>query len=186
LETDYRQLCIELFGTDNADEIRKIVKAKNVRGAGRKKKFTDEDVNEIRELRSHGVSINDIAERYNTSRQVISKYISVPPAEGIDMRMTYMFYQSPCTVINIDSTNKKIFIENYTDDYVRRAFGINENPSWKDFEKFLEYRCFDRTCGCMDAILSDLHLDSYDPLQIVQITKGRTTDDNMWIKTQKY
>ena len=29
-------------------------------------------------------------------------------------------------------------------------------------------------------------LDSYDPLQIVEKTKGRTADDNLWIKFKYY
>ena len=47
METDYRKLCKELFGTDDEEQLRHIAEAfrkKNARNAGRKKKFSEEDV----------------------------------------------------------------------------------------------------------------------------------------------
>ena len=47
MNVDYRKLCLELFGTDDVDELTKIAQVhreKNPRKAGRKKKFTAEDV----------------------------------------------------------------------------------------------------------------------------------------------
>ena len=75
MHIDYRKLCVELFGTDDVTELRNIaqtVNQKNARNAGRKKKFTAKEISEIRKLLDHGVTINEIAERYGTSRQIIS------------------------------------------------------------------------------------------------------------------
>ena len=42
MNTDYRKLCIELFGTDDVAELKKIAeKVSTNRNAGRKKKFTN-------------------------------------------------------------------------------------------------------------------------------------------------
>lgn len=98
------------------------------------------------------------------------------------MRMEYMYEKTPCTIIDVDFLNQKVKIENLTDNIVRRAFGIIEEPTWEDFEYFLKDRCFPETRDGMKQILKDLGLDFYDPLQIVEKTKGRTAEDPMWIR----
>ena len=45
-------------------------------------------------------------------------------------------------MIDIDFLHEKIYIKNYTDQIPLRAFGVVDNPSWNDFEYFLEDRCF--------------------------------------------
>ena len=61
MHTDYRKLCVELFGTDDVAELRNIaqtVNQKNARNAGRKKKFTADEIGEIRKLLDDDVTIN--------------------------------------------------------------------------------------------------------------------------------
>jgi len=94
--------------------------------------------------------------------------------------------RTPCTEIDVDFLNQKICIQNYTDDILHRAFGILEKPTWEDFEDFLQYRCFSRTRGNEKEILKSLQLQAYDPLQIVEKTRGKITDDNMWLKIRYY
>ena len=189
MNIDYRKLCIELFGTDDIDELKAIAeknRAKNPRNAGRKKKFTTEDVQKMRELLEDGTTVNDIAKRFQTSRQIIGKYLSDKPADGYTLRMTYMYKQYPCTVIDVDFLNQKIVIQNKTKDVLRRAFGIIEVPTWNDFNEFLKDRCFPATRGNAKDILKQLQLTSYDPLQIVEKTKGRMAEDDMWLKFAYY
>ena len=77
-------------------------------------------------------------------------------------------------------------IQNKTKDMLHRAFGVIENPTWNDFEMFLKDRCFSSTRGNAKEILKELQLTSYDPLQIVEKTRGRTAEDNMWLKFNYY
>jgi hypothetical protein len=189
VNTDYRKLCVELFGTDDVNELKKIaqtVKEKNSRNAGRKKKFTPEDVQTICGLVANGVTVNEVAKRFQTSRQVIGKYLNAQPAEGYTLRMTYMYQQHPCTVIDVDFLNQKVVVQNKTKDVLHRAFGVIENPTWNDFEMFLKDRCFPVTRGNVKDILKELQLTDYDPLQIVERTKGRTAEDDMWLKFAYY
>ena len=189
MNIDYRKLCIELFGTDDVDELKTIadkIRVKNPRNAGRKKKFTPKDVQKMRELLESGTTVNDIAKRFQTSRQIIGKYLNDNPAEGYTLRMTYMYKQYPCTVIDVDFLNQKIMIQNKTKDMLRRAFGVIEEPTWKDFNDFLKERCFPATRGNAKEILRQLQLTSYDPLQIVEKTRGRMAEDNMWLKFAYY
>lgn len=63
-----------------------------------------------------------------------------------------------------------------------RAFGVKLTPTFADYEKFLESRCFPRTRDKMKLLLEELDLNSYDPLAIIEKTKGRMAEDAMWIR----
>lgn len=189
MNTEYQKLCVDLFGTDDVNELKRIArkaKEKNSRNAGRKKKFAPEDVQTIRDLIENGVTMNEVAKRFQTSRQVIGKYLNAKPTEGYTLRMTYMYQQHPCTVIDVDFLNQKVLVQNKTKDMLHRAFGVIENPTWNDFETFLGERCFPATRGNIKDILGELQLTSYDPLQIIEKTKGRTAEDDMWLKFNYY
>ena len=60
----------------NLDDLKKGVLIHNARGAGRKAKFTDKQIEEIRRLREDGNTIKDIANRYNCSVGLIHKLIN--------------------------------------------------------------------------------------------------------------
>ena len=63
----------------NLEEINNLKKNSlihNARGAGRKAKFTDDQVDEIRRLREDGNTIKEIAKRYNCSVGLIHKLIN--------------------------------------------------------------------------------------------------------------
>ena len=189
MNTDYRKLCMNLFGTDDVKELEKLaktIKKKNPRNAGRKKKFTQDEVLQMQTMIASGVTVNEVAEEFRTSRQVIGKYLNTKPAEGYTLRMTYMYNQHPCTIIDVDFLNERVMIQNKTTDMLHRAFGVNEEPTWNDFEVFLQDRCFPATRGNVKDILKDLRLTDYDPLQIVEKTKGRTAEDDMWLKFAYY
>ena len=83
-------------------------------------------------------------------------------------------------------SNPLHYRDDRTDDMLHRAFGVVEKPTWEHFEEFLADRCFPETRGNLKAILKELNIGSYDKLQIVEKTKGRTTDDNLWIKFKYY
>lgn len=182
MAVDYRKLCVEIFGTDDENEIRRIASAVPKYEPGRKKKFTENDIAELRSLYSNGMTIEMIAQKYNTSRQIVSKYLTEPIHSGCTMRMTYMYKKKPCTEIDIDFLNRKIYIQNKTNDILHRAFGVVENPTWTDFEQFIEGRCPPRTRGNIKEILKELSVPSYDPISIIELTKGKCVEDDMWIK----
>ena len=186
---DYKAVCQDLFGTTDVDELKRLaaqINQKNPRQAGRKKKFKHEDVERMRELRADGVPMQEIADRYGTSRQIVSKYLNQAPEDGYTMRMTLMYQNRPCTAIDVNFLQNKIKIQNYTKDILHRAFGIKEDPTWEDFYVFLQDRCFSKTRGDVKTVLAGLGLQDYDPLQIVEKTNGRTAEDDLWLKFQYY
>ena len=156
---DYHKLCLDLFGTDDVNELKRIARAyreKNPRKAGRKKKFTAEDVRTIHSLLENGMTVNQVAERYQTSRQIIGKYLNEKPAKGYTLRITYMYRQHPCTIIDVDFFNQRVMARNKTKDVLHRAFGVTEAPTWDDFEVFLKDRCFPATRGNAKDLLKQL------------------------------
>lgn len=181
---NYRDLCIELFGTDDEAALRKIAvkyKEKNTRNAGRKRKVSDEEIQRMRRMRNAGTSIQELAKTFGISRQTVERYLNTAAEDGYTMRLTYMFRRQPCTVIDVNFLDQKVMIQNKTDDILHRAFGIIEKPTWHDFEVFLQERCFPRTRGNCKELVQALNLMDYDPLQIVEKTKGRLADDEMWL-----
>lgn len=91
MNVDYRKLCVELFGTDDVDqlkEIARLLQEKNPRRAGRKKKFTPEDVQKIRDMIEDGMTVNEVAKQFQISRQVIGRYINEKPSETFTLHMT--------------------------------------------------------------------------------------------------
>ena len=85
------------------------------------------------------------------------------------------------TTIYADFEKREIHIENHTDHILDTAFGINEHPTWEQFEKFLESRCMPRTMHHVEWLLADIGLDHYDPLSIIEKTNGRVAGDNYWL-----
>ena len=98
------------------------------------------------------------------------------------MILKFMDLNGVYTIIEADFQNETVKIENKTDLLLHRAFGINEHPTWKDFEDFLEERCFPRTRDKLKLVLKDMELDFYDPLTIIRKTQGRMADDTQWIE----
>ena len=178
MAVDYRRLCIELFGTDNVDELKKIAER---RQTGRKKSLSEKDIQKIIELQQQGMTTQKIAEILGVSRQTISKYLNAFPDGNYTMRINYMLRQKVCTEIYVDFLNKKISIINRTNDVLFRAFGVIENPTWEDFEYFLKERCFPESRGNKKEILKGLGIDHFDPLQIIEATKGKMAEDNHYI-----
>ncbi len=178
MATDYRRLCIELFGTDNVEELKRIADKKKT---GRKKSLSEKDVQKIIEMQQQGITTGEIAEHFGVSRQTISKYLNAFPKGNYTLRINYMLKQKVCTEIYVDFFNEKIKIINRTNDVLLRAFGSTENPTWEDFEYFLRERCFPEDRGNKKEILNALGVDHFDPLQIIEATKGRMAEDNQYI-----
>ena len=182
MATDYRQLCIELFGTDDVSKLRQISKKL---GCGRKKALSKTDTGKAVEMQKQGMSVGEIAQHFSVSRQTISKYLNTPPDEKYSLRLDFMFRQKVCTEIYVDFLNKKISVINRTDDIIKRAFGVKEDPTWTDFEEFIGSRCFPESRANKKDIINKLGLPFYEPLNIIEKTKGRMAEDNQYINITK-
>ena len=106
-------------------------------------------------------------------------YVRIPDRDpSFRLRMYYKYLDQICTVIDIDERLRRIRIKNYVPDLQFRAFGRNESPTFEDYEAFLESRCFPRTRDKMKLMLKELDLPFYDPLMIIEKTKGRMAEDD--------
>lgn len=107
------------------------------------------------------------------------------PKQNYPMRLWYMNQSEICTIIDVDERLRKVQIYNYTNDYIFRAFGREENPTFEQYEEFLESRCFPRSRDKMKLMLKEMDLPFYEPLMIIEKTGGRMAEDNFWIKIDK-
>jgi hypothetical protein len=108
------------------------------------------------------------------------------PSEEYTLRMDFKLGDKTCTTIYADFSREKVAIRNRTDDMLHRAFGVNEDPTWSDFEQFLESRCFPRSRGYAKRIVQGLGVSGYDPLEIAEATEGRTAEDDMYLTFQNF
>lgn len=157
----------------------------NDRNAGRKHKFNNSDVEEMIVMLKDGYSIADIAKRFDTSRQVIGRYINKKPTKNFTHKITYMYGHKPMTIIYVDFLNNKIQIQNRTDNIYDRAFGKVENPNWNQFEIFLQDRVISKERIDLDKVLETIGVDHYDPFLIINKTKGKIEGDKYWMRIKK-
>lgn len=90
-----------------------------------------------------------------------------------------------CTVIYVDFTDKTLKAQNHTDDIIKTAFGNNKFPNWTDFMAFLEERCIPRERDGLREYLDVIGVAEYNPLEIIQKTKGKMAEDKQWIEIEK-
>jgi putative transcriptional regulator len=108
------------------------------------------------------------------------------PNSAYSMRLYYLQNDEICTTIDVDERHRFVKIKNYVSDCMKKAFGNNENPTFEDYEEFLESRCFPRSGDKMKIRLRELNLPFYEPLMIIEKTNGRMAEDNFWIKIERY
>ena len=106
------------------------------------------------------------------------------PEKKLRLRIYYMCKDEICTVIDADESQRVVEIKNYTDNLQYRAFGINTEPTYADFEEFLESRCFPRSRDKMKLELDKLGIPFYDPMMIIEKTEGGMADDDFWLKIE--
>lgn len=182
----------------------------NERGAGRKRILTEEQLVAIKKRHEEGETITALAQEYGISRQALSKTMNakskdadivchsleqwkkqnqdfqIEDTERYKMRMDYMCENQNCTSILIDFQNRTILVKNDTENPLHRAFGIKAKPDWQDFEDFIRERCVPESRIGMKMFLSELGLDVYDPLAIIEKTHGRMAEDLQWIRLSYY
>ena len=122
--------------------------------------------------------------------EILKRDLSIPekfriPEKKYKLRLYYMFENTVCTIIDIDEVNRSVAIKNYTSNPQFRAFGINTEPTFEDYEEFLESRCFPRSRDKIKLELERLGIPFYDPLLIIEKTEGRMAEDDFWIKTER-
>ncbi len=107
------------------------------------------------------------------------------PEKRFGLRLWYMYKNTVCTVIDVDEINRRVAIRNYTDSPLFRAFGVNPEPSYEDYEAFLESRCFPKTRDKLPLELKKLGIPFYDPILIIGKTAGRMAEDDFWLRIER-
>lgn len=118
--------------------------------------------------------------------QSLDEYRNARLSQGHQLlEIRYFNRETLCTEIIADQTEKDLRAENYTDQAVKTAFGLNTVPTWADLEAFLEERCIPRHRSGLREYLEALGLEEYDPLAIIRKTQGRMAEDEQWMEVEK-
>lgn len=131
-------------------------------------------------LYQQGKSMRQVAAETGTCAATVHKVI-VEAISRTRVVYLYMDREEPATLIDACSAVRRIKILNFTDDLISRAFGIRTEPTWEDYEAFLETRCMPRTRYGIQEELENMGLDFYDPVLIIEKTKGRVYEDSQWL-----
>ena len=113
-----------------------------------------------------------------------ARALELPP-ERKRLRLWYYYERQVCTVIDVDELNRSVSIRNYTNNPLFRAFGVNTEPTYEDYESFLESRCFPKTRDKMKLQLKEIGVPFYDPLLIIEKTGGQMADDHFSVRIDR-
>ena len=126
-----------------------------------------------------------ISQLYQTSPQNVTLHIKNIYADG------ELYEEATCKdYLQVQSegsrtVQRKVKIYNYTNNFIKKAFGRNEKPTFEEYEEFLESRCFPRQRDKIKLVLEDLNLPFYDPFMIIEKTEGRMAEDDFWIRIER-
>ena len=119
-------------------------------------------------------------------KQSMEQYRALRTAQGHTLlEIRYYNGSTLCTLIYADKAVRDLCTKNCPEQAVKTAFGKNPVPSWADLEAFLEERCIPRQRAGLREYLEALGLDEYDPLAIIQKTKGRMAEDDQWLEVRE-
>lgn len=86
------------------------------------------------------------------------------------------------TEMDIDFVSNQVHIVNHTDNFLDRAFGVNEQPTIEDFEEFCEYRSIPQSRHDFKTEMRLRGIEDTSPLGIMLFYNGRITDDDFYIR----
>lgn len=123
---------------------------------------------------------------YITAEKSIEEFISQKRTMGHNFKkLSFYDNRELCTEIYVDFTDKTLKAKNHTEDVVKTAFGNNKLPTWEDFTNFLEERCIPKERSGIREYLETIGVMEYNPLEIIQKTKGRMAEDSQWIEIEE-
>lgn len=107
------------------------------------------------------------------------------PERKYKLRLWYMYHNFVCTIIDVDEMLQRVEIKNFITNPIYRAFGVNTEPSYEDYQEFIKSRCFPETRDKLKLELKRLGIPFYDPIMIIEKTSGRMADDDFWIRIER-
>ena len=94
----------------------------------------------------------------------------------------YMWKDKTHAKITYDYEAGTVELENYVSNPLLLPFGINTNPTIKEFDEFIESRCLPRTRYDLKHVLDTIDIPYYDPWLIVKYNHGLQFSDYGWLR----
>ena len=95
------------------------------------------------------------------------------------MRLYYMCMDKCLEVFDIDLRREEVERKTVEHNALWSPFQCYE-PGYRDFEQFLESRCFPRYRANRKEIFRSIGIDYYDPWSIVRRTRGIMMNEPCW------
>lgn len=96
-------------------------------------------------------------------------------------KFKWMWRDEVMSEVEFDLNTGYVKVVNYTDDMLKRAFGVEEKPTIKDLDEFMEDRSVPENRKNIREILEYMGISKYDPHKITRITNGMMLHDHHWI-----
>lgn len=119
-------------------------------------------------------SVSYLMQTYFLNRNAIKA--NVARGSNFNVRFLYKNHNIVTAIIDVDSLNKIVKVENFASDSYLLPFG-NHIPTYKDYLDLLRDRCFPEEGQNAPFELKKLGLPFYDPFLIVCKTQGRVYGD---------
>lgn len=98
------------------------------------------------------------------------------------LRFQYLERDQVTAEVEVDYAAKTVMVKSLTTNIYALPFGVRQNPTMADLNRFFESRCFPKERRNCRQLLEDLGLEDYIPLEIVRKTHGRQLEDYCWIR----
>lgn len=93
----------------------------------------------------------------------------------------YYMKDKLCSRVHVDYDKQTIDVENFTDDLIEQAFGL-QKITIDSIDEFFRDRVFPETRVDVDVLLELLDLKVFDAEAIARKTHGMMTHDFFWIR----
>lgn len=100
---------------------------------------------------------------------------------GKPLDFEYYYKDKLCTRCHIDYKTQTIQVENFTDNPVLQAFGLQE-VTIDVVDDFFKDRCFDENRPDFDELLEYFGMKCFDAEEMCRITHGKTIHDWFWLR----
>lgn len=87
-----------------------------------------------------------------------------------------------CSEVWADSKTQKVTVKNYTDYFLCKVFGNNENPTIHDLDLLMERRSVPRNRQEMEISLHIYGVSQYDTYEIAKKIEGRSYADPFYMR----
>ena len=95
--------------------------------------------------------------------------------------MVYKVFDDDKLIAEIKVDGKLVTFVNYTEDILKKPFGVKKEVNIADFDNFVKSRCLPKNRHNVGKFLDKIDLGVFRPIDIIKVTNGFMAEDHIWI-----